>query len=427
MLYYFVRPFATLSFFLFFRKIYHKNIELVPKDKPILLASNHPSAFLEACLYACLLPQPLYFLTRGDVFKEGIINKILYSLNLIPIYRFRDGYANMKNNLATFTICYKALREKKTIIIFPEGRTKLIKRCDPAQKGAARIAFGAYEQYGDIDLQIVPIGVNYANGKKFRDDVMVQVGEPIALRNYYDTFAKNENTAVKLLTQDLTVALKKNIIHIEHDEDTKLTEYVFTIFRHEQPYKILPIKVEDNFFLLSEKTLAEKIAVLSSDQKNDLLAKFNTYFGALSKHKLSNYAFGKQNYFSFFGLITLIIGFIPFICGMISNFFPILCSKIIADKKVTSVEFYAPTLWAIWVLLSMLYSVVILIISLCSFGLKFGVFIWLLLFFWGYFSLIYYDFFKRWWSGFKLWMLHKSDKTILYEKYQTVKSLVDNL
>ena len=91
MLYRLVRPLATLCFLVSYRKIYFSHSENIPKDKPVILAINHPTMFLEPCLLACFLDHSLHFLARGDVFSNAFYKKLLASLHILPIFRLKDG------------------------------------------------------------------------------------------------------------------------------------------------------------------------------------------------------------------------------------------------------------------------------------------------------------------------------------------------
>ncbi|MBK8505414.1 MAG: 1-acyl-sn-glycerol-3-phosphate acyltransferase [Saprospiraceae bacterium] len=126
MLYNILRPIAATLFKIYFRKIYLIDGEKLPLTGPVLLSSNHPMAFAEACLLACFLQRPLYFLVRGDVFKKGW-HWFFRGTNQIPIYRFKDGFSNMRRNKESFTRAHDALSEGKTILIFSEGNTRMQK------------------------------------------------------------------------------------------------------------------------------------------------------------------------------------------------------------------------------------------------------------------------------------------------------------
>jgi len=152
MLYFFVRPIARIGLSVFYRHIYFSHPERIPKDKPVILACNHPTAFIEPCLLACFLDRSLYFLVRGNLFKKPIYDLLLRSLHMLPIFRLKDGgYGKLKSNYQTFQAVFQALEQNRTVMILAEGSTKQCKRLRPLQKGAARLALGALEASEHIE------------------------------------------------------------------------------------------------------------------------------------------------------------------------------------------------------------------------------------------------------------------------------------
>lgn len=114
MLYAAVRPLAKLGLQQYFRRIDLAGLENIPEGVPVILAANHPTAFLEPCIMACFSGHTLNFLVRGDMFRKGIHDWLLRSLNMLPIFRIRDGgYVNLKQNYATFAACNEALAKTR--------------------------------------------------------------------------------------------------------------------------------------------------------------------------------------------------------------------------------------------------------------------------------------------------------------------------
>ena len=50
-LYYFLKTILSIPFRVFARHVYLDGLENIPKDKPILLSSNHPNSFLDGIVY----------------------------------------------------------------------------------------------------------------------------------------------------------------------------------------------------------------------------------------------------------------------------------------------------------------------------------------------------------------------------------------
>ncbi len=92
------------------------------------------------------------------MFKKELIRKLLMSLQMLPVYRVRDGWNNITNNTTIFNTCTELLNKNQAIVMFPEGNHNLARRVRPLSKGFTRIVFDSIEKHPNLDLQIVPVG-----------------------------------------------------------------------------------------------------------------------------------------------------------------------------------------------------------------------------------------------------------------------------
>ncbi|WP_232225208.1 lysophospholipid acyltransferase family protein [Seonamhaeicola sp. S2-3] len=215
---YSVRMYLRLGMFFYFKKVLVHGINNIPKDKPVLLLGNHQNALLDPLLIAVYANRFSFFLTRAAVFKKTLISKILKSLQMLPVYRIRDGWHSLTNNNAIFETCSKLLYQNEAIVIFPEGNHNLERRVRPLSKGFTRIVFDTLEKYPNIDLQLVPIGFNYQDALNFPDSTSLIFGKPIAAKEF---ISKNRHDNVNALKEAVYSELKKLTTHIpqEHYED----------------------------------------------------------------------------------------------------------------------------------------------------------------------------------------------------------------
>ncbi len=395
-MYSFVRPIAALALKIFFRKIYFTNRDRLPKGKPLILAINHPTAFIEPCICACFLPMQLYFLVRGDLFKKPFYRKILNILHMVPIYRMaEDGYGSMKKNNDTFRFCYDALNERKTVVILPEGSTVQEKRLRPIKKGLARIAFGAYETHGDIDLHIVAIGVNYTEPDKFRSVAMFDVGEPIRLRDYYDYHAENPKKAIRLLTAKVKEDLENLIVSIPEVDDEKLTEQFFSIYHNDHKEKIFPIVAENRKPLTDEMNIGKGVHQMTPEEKNNWSQQIENYLSNLKSKGVSDVGLQKPKMYNWKNTLFLVLGFIPFLLGFWLNYPIFGFAKHVSQTKVKRQEFKAPVALAVGLGLS-----IVLVFFLVSVGVAFwgwwAILVLIGLFYLGRFSLVYLEIYEKW-------------------------------
>ena len=424
MLYRFVRPLARIGLALSYRKIYFSNEDRIPKDKPVLLAANHPTAFIEPCLLACFQKRSLYFMVRGDLFKKPFYIKLLNGLHMVPIFRLKDGgYKKLKNNYDTFEFCYKALNEQKTIMILAEGRTIHEKRLRSIQKGTARIAFGSYEAFGDLDVHIVPVGVNYTYAERFRGDVMIDVGEPMRLRDYLDRYKEHANNAIGDLTADLENRLGKHVIIIDEKEDEALVEKLFILDRNSRPILNGKIVEANSAPLFAEKELAASVNEMDAAGKTALSKQVNTYFSNLKKHKVDDLGIAQAQHYSAGNSLIMFLGLIPYGLGLIGNALPMMLPKYIADTKVKAIEFKMSVRLAASLGTFLVWYVLLLIIGFVVNSTGYWIAL-LLLPILGYFSIIYKERYLNWRSARAATQLdQKTQEELRAERAQLMKRL----
>ncbi len=215
--YYFVKYYMRIGFTFYYKKVIKTNIENVPRSKPILFVSNHQNALIDPLLIGAYTPREMYYLTRAQVFNNHFIAKILYSVNMLPIYRIRDGYTELNKNAAIFEKCFEIIHDEKAILIFPEGNHNLQRRVRSLSKGFTRIVYGSLDKYPNNELVIIPVGMNYSDPTGYPSEVNLVYGKPISVKNYWNDLP--ENDAIQVLSDEVSEALKKLTTHIENSKD----------------------------------------------------------------------------------------------------------------------------------------------------------------------------------------------------------------
>src|SRR6478736_2057773 len=195
----------------YFRRLIVKGIENIPEG-PVIFASNHQNAFMDALLMVTSTRKHCHFLVRADVFKNPFAKWLLNTMNMIPIYRIRDGRQALAQNQETFDYCRKALLAGDGVIMFPEGSHGEKRRIRPLSKGFTRVAFETLEQHPELTIHIVPVGLNYTEHKKFRSSVSVYYGKPIKANDYFKEPLQAESARLRV---DLMESMQQLTMHIE--------------------------------------------------------------------------------------------------------------------------------------------------------------------------------------------------------------------
>lgn len=212
-----VRSTVKVLLHLYFGKIVINGLKNVAKNKPVLFLSNHQNSFLDTILIGTACGRSPFFLTMAAVFKTKLLKTIFTFFRMIPIYRIRDGINSLKKNDKTFDKAVALLAKNESIVIFPEANHNLKRRVRPLSKGFTRILFMTLEKFPDLDIHLVPVGVNYVNADKFPDKAAIFYGKPIRVQEIY-----NPNDLIK--SKDAMVAivserLKLLTTHIESEKD----------------------------------------------------------------------------------------------------------------------------------------------------------------------------------------------------------------
>ncbi len=192
--------------------------EHIPKNKPVLFLPNHQSALLDVLLIATDCKRKPFFLTRSDVFSNSFLNRIFTYFRMLPIYRIRDGRNTLAKNNAIFDACAAILGRNKAIVMFPEANHNLKRRVRPLSKGFTRVIERSLKKYPDLDIQIVPVGLNYQHPKRFPDEVAVYYGKAISVKEIYNEI-DDDKVIVEVLKEKVAEQLERLTTHIEDIEN----------------------------------------------------------------------------------------------------------------------------------------------------------------------------------------------------------------
>ena len=238
----FLKILIQAGLWLFCHKIHLKNKQLFTTRGPLLIIANHPNSFLDALIIGSYYKRRVYFLARGDAFKKPIHRFILESLNMIPVYRLREGKEYLHLNDYAFNKSIDLLNKGFAVLIFIEGICINSNELQPFKKGTARILEGA--QKLNIDLKIHIAGIAFNQFKGIGKTVNLVISEMTTIptiQNNRDRVVFNEIVFGQLKQNILipTIPTKFNTNHL--------------LYRIHQPYynfikKIVAEKTKNTVF-----------------------------------------------------------------------------------------------------------------------------------------------------------------------------------
>lgn len=211
-----VKYWISFGLFCYFERIKVVGSSIVPQDKPVLFLSNHQSALIDVLLIATRSTRKPWFLTRADVFTNSMLRTIFDFLQMIPIYRIKDGKDALAKNAAIFDQCGRLLGNHEALMLFPEANHNLARRVRPLSKGFTRIIFDALEKNPNLDLQLVPVGQNYRNAIAFPDSTALYFGKAIPVQELLED---EPHESIRIIKDTVAACIKQLTTDIEDSEN----------------------------------------------------------------------------------------------------------------------------------------------------------------------------------------------------------------
>jgi 1-acyl-sn-glycerol-3-phosphate acyltransferase len=227
MIYAFGKYLLRLGAEFFFSKHHIKSFENLRTNKPLIVCANHASAHLDGILIMIFSRRRFHVLVRADVFKKKWVSKLLAKINLIPIYRIRDGFNNLEKNSETFDQCYEILKNNGAIIIFPEANCEAERKLRKLHKGAAKIAMMAEERSGfTLGVEMATVGITQEKITSSGGRIFLEASKPFSLEPYVKSYHQHTNKAYTEIIDDVETDLKTVLPVVNNTDDEFLFEYL---------------------------------------------------------------------------------------------------------------------------------------------------------------------------------------------------------
>jgi 1-acyl-sn-glycerol-3-phosphate acyltransferase len=210
---YLLKFFIRLALSIFCKEVHIKNKHLLDTKGPLYIIANHPNSFLDAIIIGAYYNRRVYFLARGDVFEKKLYRFLLNSLNMIPVYRLREGKEFLHLNDYAIRKSIELISEGESVLIFIEGVCVNDHQLQPFKKGTARILEGLHQK------NIFPIihiaGIAYNNFRGIGKKVNIKIStflfdQKIENAHHRDAF---NNHVCTVLAENIDIPKQPTIIH----------------------------------------------------------------------------------------------------------------------------------------------------------------------------------------------------------------------
>lgn len=346
-LYWILKQTAPRTGEVYFGDIILENEEAIPEGEPFIFVANHPSSLLDPIVCGGYIKVPIHFLGRADLFKKKAVSKFLRSAHMWPIYRSVDGKDSLAKNEQVFKECYASLKDGNPILLYGEGFTdeRFIRRVKKIKKGAARIAMGAESAYDfNLDLKIVPVGINYTNPENLGGDLLIRFAEPISVQEYKEAYEVNNVKTYLEITNELERRIRSQAIHIEEIDDAPSFEKLIQLEEDTMHYTSREGAPALTTRWVKTKQLADKVNSLATEQKESLFDKVNAFWKEVNAEGSELYivrALKDKTISGVFDLLLLLIGFPIALIGLIINLPLFILLKTLPQKLTPRITFYA--------------------------------------------------------------------------------------
>lgn len=192
-----------------FRHFNVVGLENMPKEGPVILASNHCAALMDPLAICAATGVPITFGTRADLFRKPQMAAILRWFLMVPLARHeRDSMSSVAHNRQVFEEVAETVKHLP-FALFVEGTHRPKRSLMPLRKGVFWISDHALD-HGCECVYIVPVGLEYGSYYDFMTDITVSFGKPIEYR---------EGGNKTQLTQELFNRMSSLITYFPDDEN----------------------------------------------------------------------------------------------------------------------------------------------------------------------------------------------------------------
>lgn len=349
MLYHFFYYLLKLTTKLYFKRIRVYHPEHMDTHQPLIICANHGNSFMDAILLAVIFKRKLHFLARADAFNSPFKNWFLRKINMMPIYRIRDGREALKNNDEIFLKCQEILNQNGAILIFPEGNCVVEKRLRTFKAGFVQMAFAAKNS----NTQILPISLNYNQPFQFYTEVSIDFRRPISISDLKEESGDDYVAFSKLALAKVKQSIAEKMWILSENED-EFYEEILEIYRN---FKVL----SDQEFVQNQLLIIEQLNQINKSNHQDfkLLKNKSLYYktlkdesaiseSAIAQLSLKSSSNGKWLWFPLY------------IFGFLINWLPITITRNLTHKIVKEAQFLSAIRMVLGLFIFLIYTLIII-------------------------------------------------------------------
>lgn len=289
--YLFARLHVDFVTWMSFRRVELVGRENIPSDGAVLLAPNHCNTLMDALAVLLTRRSGIVFGCRADLFRNPKVARILNWLKIVPVPRERDGVEAMKAGMSTVETAADVLAHGMPFCLYSEGTHRAKHSLLPIKKGIFRMAFDVMSKT-DKPVYIVPVGLDYGDYYRYRNTVLINIGEPIDVRAVAASKPEASDAEIyRILTEMLKTRLAERITYLRDDENYE-GHWALVKFLAAGPYRTLSERLGRNRALIS---CVERASDINPEEVHELRYRALQLDEARRKRRISVRSFGYRN------------------------------------------------------------------------------------------------------------------------------------
>ena len=311
----------------------------IPKGA-VIFAGNHPNGLLDPNVLMASCPRTMHFMAKATLFSNCLTSRILRGLGAIPVYRKKDDAKHppaagaAHDNSSAFDAVHEVLRQGKCFAIFPEGVSHSDSELRELKSGVSHIALRFAGEHPEVPLSIVPVGLTYIHGDRFRCRVLVKFGATLPIsKSRVDAYARalqsNDHDALRdvvaALTKDIAEAISTYTVHAKDWHTVELIYLSAQVFRPQcavasptsAPAAVVDYSLSHNAWLQTASVLSSIFARIETSEEFCALCKLlDEYHDLLHALSVSDDDVRNDHIKGPHNAISLMLLSMLYICGM---------------------------------------------------------------------------------------------------------------
>ena len=233
-LYQFAKVIVLTGLRVFYPRTQVLNRERLTTKGPAIVATNHPNTLMDPFHAVARIWKPVFFLANAGLFKTRFTNWFFSTLYCIPIERPEDiSPGKLVNNQQAFRKINQFLEKGGLLFVAPEGGSFSGRIMQKLKSGSARMTLQA-EKANDFTLgaHILPVGLAYSAPRNFRSRLVVNVGEPIWLRDFQEQYEQDPFKTARMVTDLLNERFKALVVCPQDETEETVISRAETLYQN---------------------------------------------------------------------------------------------------------------------------------------------------------------------------------------------------